>query len=413
MPSDVLAMILAGGVGSRLMPLTRDRAKPAVPWGGRYRIIDFVLSNFVNSGYYRIKVLTQYKSESLNQHISRGWRLAPILDQYIEPVPAQQRTGPDWYKGSADAIYQNLNLIREARPEIVAVFGGDHIYKMDVRQMVAFHKEKDAHLTVAAIPVPIEEASAFGVIQVDEDFRMVGFQEKPANPTPMPGHPDKALVSMGNYTFKTDTLVDVLRSDAADQGSVHDFGKNIIASMIHSHECFVYDFATNTIVNQPEAEHGYWRDVGTIDMYFRSSMDLISVTPAFDLYNRRWPIRTHYDHNPPAKFVHDDFGGGRVGSAVNSIVSDGCIISGGRIERSILFPRVRVNSYAHVTDSIIFDDVNIGRHAKIRKCIIDKGVEIPAGATIGFDPEKDAELYHLTDEGLVVLAKGATVPAPQ
>ncbi len=412
MPSDVLAMILAGGVGSRLMPLTRDRAKPAVPFGGRYRIIDFVLSNFVNSGYYRIKVLTQYKSESLNQHISRGWRLAPILDQYIEPVPAQQRTGPEWYKGSADAIYQNLNLIREARPAVVAVFGGDNIYKMDVRQMVAFHQGRNAHLTVAAIPVPIEEASAFGVIQVDEDFRMIGFQEKPEKPTPMPGNPDKALVSMGNYLFDTDTLVEVIRSDAADHSSAHDFGKSIISSMIDSHDCYVYDFATNTIPDQPERDRGYWRDVGTIDMYYRCSMDLISITPAFDLYNRRWPIRTHYDHNPPAKFVHDDISSGRVGSAVNSIVSDGCIVSGGRIERSILFPRVRVNSYAHVTDSIILDDVDIGRHAKIHRAIIDKGVEIPPGATIGFDPVQDRERYDVTEDGLVVISKGATVRPP-
>jgi glucose-1-phosphate adenylyltransferase len=404
--NNVLAMILAGGVGSRLMPLTRDRAKPAVPFGGRYRIIDFVLSNFVNSGFAKIKVLTQYKSESLNTHLSRGWRLSAILGQYIEPVPAQQRLGPQWYKGSADAIYQNINIITDEEPDLVAVFGGDHIYKMDVRQMVSYHNEQKADLTVAAIPVPIEEASDFGIIEIDEAGRMIGFVEKPENPPPMPGRPDMALASMGNYLFSTDVLINVLNSDAENPMSVHDFGKSIISSMVSSHKVFVYDFSTNTIPGQPERERGYWRDVGTLGTYLQANMDLVSISPTFDLYNRRWPIRTNYDHNAPAKFVHDDVAGNRVGVAVNSIVSDGCIISGGRIERCVLFPRTRVNSYAHVTESILFDEVVIGRHAKLRRCIIDKGVEVPSGVSIGFNHEEDRKHFHVSDDGIVVVPKG-------
>ncbi len=404
---NLLAMILAGGVGSRLMPLTRDRAKPAVPFGGRYRIIDFVLSNFVNSGFAKIKVLTQYKSESLNTHISRGWRLSSILDQYIEAVPAQQRLGPQWYKGSADAIYQNITIIADENPDLVAVFGGDNIYKMDVRQMVNFHAANGAHLTVAAIPVPLHEASDFGIIQIDENQRMIGFEEKPANPAPMPGRPGWALASMGNYLFDTGVLIKVLTEDAENPMSVHDFGKSIIASMIESHRVFVYDFHTNVIPDQPEQEHGYWRDVGSLGSYWQSSMDLVSVSPVFDLYNRRWPIRTHYDHNPPAKFVHDDVAGNRVGLAVNSIVSDGCIISGGRLERCVLFPRCRVNSYAHVTESILFDGVQIGRHAKVRRCIIDKDLVVPSGMTIGYNLEEDRARFHVSEEGIVVIPKGA------
>ncbi len=404
--NNFLVMILAGGVGSRLMPLTRDRAKPAVPFGGRYRIIDFVLSNFVNSGFLKIKVLTQYKSESLNTHISRGWRLASIADQYIEPVPAQQRLGPQWYKGSADAIYQNANIITDEDPEYVAVFGGDNIYKMDVRQMSKYHIDKNADLTVAAIPVPIEEASAFGIIKVDEHGRMLEFIEKPENPPPMPGDPTRALASMGNYIFTTDVLLRVLASDAENPMSVHDFGKSIIASMVESHDVFVYDFSTNRVPGQPEGERGYWRDVGTIESYWKASMDLVSVTPAFDLYNRRWPIRSNQDHNPPAKFVHDDFANKRVGQAVNSMVSDGCIISGGRIENSVLFPSVRVHSYSHVSDSILFEGVEIGRHSKLKRCIVDKGVVIPPGMTIGYNLEEDRERFHVSPDGTVVIAKG-------
>lgn len=407
--NNALVMILAGGVGSRLMPLTQDRAKPAVPFGGRYRIIDFVLSNFVNSGFYKIKVLTQYKSESLNNHISRAWRLAPILDQYVEAVPAQQRLGPEWYKGSADAIYQNINIILDEDPEVVAVFGGDHIYKMDVRQMLKYHRDKGAHLSVAAIPVPIEEASDFGIIKVDEDGRMVEFIEKPSDPPPMPGRPDFALASMGNYLFNTDVLVDVLTSDAENPMSVHDFGKSIISSMVKTHSVYVYDFSTNTIPGQLKAERGYWRDVGTMMSYWKANMDLVSVTPEFNLYNRRWPIRTHYEHNPPAKFVHDDVEGNRVGQAVNSLVCEGCIISGGRIESSVLFPRVRVHSYSHVSESVLFEGVEVGRHAKLRRCIVDKEVVIPPGTIIGYNLEEDRQRYTVSPDGIVVLAKNTVI----
>jgi glucose-1-phosphate adenylyltransferase len=406
---NVLVMILAGGVGSRLMPLTRDRAKPAVPFGGRYRIIDLVLSNFVNSGFHKIKILTQYKNESLDTHISRGWRLASILDQYIETVPAQQRMGPKWYEGSADAIYQNLNLILDEDPEYVAVFGGDHIYKMDVRQMLRHHIDSGADLTVAAIPVPKEEATDFGVIDMDEDYRITNFVEKPPLPPTMPGNPDLSLASMGNYIFNTRALVDALREDADDPASVHDFGKNIIIKMIKTHRVFAYDFATNRVPGQPEQEVGYWRDVGTIDAYHQATLDLISITPSFDLYNRRWPIRTHYGHYPPAKFVHADVASNRVGQAVNSIVAEGCIISGGRIERSVLFPQVRVNSYSLVSESVLFDNVEIGRHAKLRRCIVDKGVYIPPGTTIGYNPDEDRARFEVSPGGIVVIGKGTVL----
>ena len=388
------------------MPLTKDRAKPAVPFAGIYRIIDFVLSNFVNSGCYRIKVLTQYKSESLNRHISRGWRLAGTLGQYVDLVPAQQRKGPRWYEGSADAIYQNINLITDEDPEYVAVFGGDHIYKMDVRPMMREHIDKGAHLTVAAIPVPVELATEFGVIEVDTSWRMIGFEEKPAEPKEIPGRPGMALASMGNYVFSSETLVEEIIRDANDPDSAHDFGKSILTRMFQTHDVFVYDFTTNHVPGQPAAEQGYWRDVGTIESYFNANMDLINVTPVFDLYNPRWPIRTLYTPNPPAKFVHDDPAQNRSGFAVQSIVSHGCIISGGRIERSVLSPRVRINSYSHVSDSILFNGVNVGRHARIRRAIIDKGVDIPSGMHIGYDLELDRQRFHVTDEGFVVVSKG-------
>lgn len=406
---NVLTMILAGGRGERLMPLTRDRAKPAVPFGGRYRIIDFVLSNFVNSGFTKLKVLTQYKNESLDTHISRGWRLATVLDQYIETVPPQQRMGPKWYEGNADAIYQNLNLILDEAPDYVAVFGSDHIYKMDVRSMLAHHIERGADLTVAAIPVPQQEASAFGVISMDADSRITEFKEKPAEPHAMPARPGWSLASMGNYIFNTQVLVEALLADAQDPRSAHDFGRNIVTQMIQTHRVFAYDFATNKIPGQPPTEDAYWRDVGTIDAYHQASLDLVSVTPAFDLYNRRWPIRTHYHHHPPAKFVHDDVAGQRVGQAINSIVAEGCIISGGRIEQSVLFPQVRVNSYSHVSDSILFEGVNIGRHAKLRRCVVDKDVEIPSGAVIGYDLEADRQRFHVSPGGIVVIGKGELV----
>lgn len=407
MLDDVLVMILAGGEGSRLRPLTSERAKPAVPFGGRYRIIDFVLSNFVNSGFYKIKVLTQYKSESLSQHISRGWHLSNMVDQYVEIVPAQQRTGPTWYIGSADAIYQNLNLIADEDPAQVCVFGADNIYKMDVSQMLRFHRKRRAALTVAAIPVPIEEAHNFGVIEVNDDWELVRFLEKPKNPPCLPGDPTRALASMGNYIFNTSDLVSQLLADAEDHQSVHDFGKNVITNMVNDPQIpvFVYDFSRNFIEGQSEMERGYWRDVGTILSYWDASMELVSLTPAFDLYNRRWPIRSFYEHYPPAKFVHDDPRNARVGSAINSIVAEGVIVSGGLIRKSVLFPRVRINSYSHIEESILFEGVSIGRRARIRRAIIDKGVEIPPDTVIGYDLERDAKRFTVSD-GIVVVPKG-------
>ncbi|TXD33071.1 glucose-1-phosphate adenylyltransferase [Lujinxingia vulgaris] len=406
--NDVLVMILAGGEGKRLRPLTLDRAKPAVPFGGRYRIIDLVLSNFVNSGFYKIKVLTQYKSDSLINHISRGWHLAQFIDHYIDAVPAQQRRGPQWFQGSADAIYQNLNLIYDEEPEDVCVFGGDNIYKMDVRQMLDFHRQKDADLTVAAIPVPVEQGRAFGILEIDRDHRIVGFAEKPDEPREIPDRPGWCLASMGNYIFKTSSLVEEIIRDAHDEGSAHDFGKNIITNMVRSgHQAtFVYDFSTNDVPGQSERERSYWRDVGTIDAYWESSMDLISVAPEFDLYNRRWPIRTHYQHYPPAKFVHDDPATNRVGQAINSIVAEGCIVSGGTIRNSVLFQRVRVNSYSSIEDSVLFEQVEVGRRARIRKAIIEKDVVIPPDTVIGFDEEQDRARFPISDAGVVVVPKG-------
>lgn len=407
MYDNVLVMILAGGQGSRLRPLTNERAKPAVPFGGRYRIIDFVLSNFVNSGFFKIKVLTQYKSESLTQHIMRGWRLSSMVDHWIEIVPAQQRLGPSWYAGSADAINQNLNLLRDEEPSEVAVFGADHIYKMDVGSMVDFHRERGAVLTVAAIPVPIEEGTEFGIIEVDEDMRMIGFEEKPDNPKPIPGDPTRCLASMGNYVFDADVLIEEVTRDAQVEESAHDFGKSIIGPMVadDTKPVYVYDFNTNEIPGQGDEERGYWRDVGTIGAYWDVSMELVSLTPSFNLYNRRWPIRTYYEHYPPAKFVHDDPRNARVGTAVNSIVAEGVIVSGGMIRNSLLFPRVRVNSYSRIEESVLFDGVNVGRRARIRRAIIDKHVEIPADAVIGYDLEEDAKRFTVSD-GIVVVPKG-------
>jgi len=401
---NVLVMILAGGEGRRLQPLTRERAKPAVPYGGRYRLIDIVLSNFVNSKFYKIKVLTQYKSNSLNTHLNRAWRLSAILDQYIEPVPAQQNLGPQWYEGSADAIYQNLNIITDEEPDYVCVFGADHVYRMDVRQMLEHHIEKDAELTVAGIPVPLEQARAFGVIGVDDDMRMIEWEEKPDDPTPMPSKPTHAFASMGNYIFSTEALVRELHRDAETESSVRDFGRSIITEMYTGSPVYVYDFATNVVPGQGERERGYWRDVGTLHAYYTANMDLISIHPEFSLYNKRWPIRTHYEHNPPAKFVHAT--GDRIGVATNSLVSDGCIISGGRIDRSVLFPGVRVNSFSQIEESILFQDVDVGRHARVRNAIIDKDVHIPAETEIGYDLEADRERFTVDEHGHVVIPKG-------
>jgi glucose-1-phosphate adenylyltransferase len=409
---NLLAMVLAGGEGRRLDPLTRDRAKPAVPFGGRYRIIDFVLSNLANSGILKTKVLVQYKSESLNTHIQRAWRLTALLNQYVEIVPAQMRVGPKWFEGSADAIYQNLNIITDEEPDYLFVFGADNIYRMDVRQLLDYHRERKADLTVAAIPVPVTDAGEFGIIEVDAENRMVGFVEKPkANPKTMPGDPTRCLASMGNYLFTTDALVQEIVRDAGDPNSAHDFGKSIVASMYQRKRVFVYDFAQNVVPGQSERERGYWRDVGSIDAYYQASMDLVAVDPVFSLYNYEWPIYTVQYNYPPAKFVFRLESEGRVGQATNSLISEGCIVSGGQVHHSIISPRVRVNSYAVVEDSIVFENVNIGRHCKIRRAIVDKHVDIPAGTTIGYDLEKDRRQFHVTDSGIVIIPKGMHVDA--
>ena len=406
---NILSIVLAGGEGKRLWPLTADRAKPAVPMGGRYRLIDFVLSNLVNSGFNKIKVLTQYMSDSLNAHLARGWRLPALLDQYVEPVPAQQRRGRDWFKGSADAIYQSLNVLTDENPDFVVVFGGDHVYKMDVRQMLDFHLDTEADCTVAAIPVPVEDAKGFGIIEVDQDWRILAFYEKPEDPKEIPGRPGWTLASMGNYIFPTDVLIDQLRKDAEGGGSQHDFGRNILPDMVAAkRRIFAYDFMKNEIPGMHERERGYWRDVGTIPQYYQANLDLVAVTPVFDLYNPRWPLRTWAKSLPPAKFVfHDPAGEGghpRIGFATDSLISEGSIVSGGRVDRSVVGPRVRVNSFAHVEESIIHEGVDVGRYCRVRRAIIDKNVHIPPGTEIGLDREADRRRFHVVDD-IVVIAK--------
>ncbi len=406
----LLALILAGGEGTRLKPLTLDRAKPAVSFGGQYRIIDFVLSNFVNSGYYQIKVLTQYKASSLITHLTRGWQLAPILGHYVEPVPAQMRVGRDWFKGSADAVFQNLNLVYDSKPDVVAVFGADNIYKMDVSHMVDYHIAKNSELTIAAIPVPIEQASQFGILSVDENGRMLDFVEKPEHPTPMPGKPGYCLASMGNYLFSTRFLIQEILRDAAISESAHDFGKSIISSVVGKEDIYVYDFMTNSHPGMEPKERGYWRDVGTLDSYWEASMDLVAVTPIFNLYNRDWPIRTVYHHLPPAKFVFDYSDSGRQGVAADSLVSPGCIISGGRVVRSVLSPAVRVHSWSLIEDSVIGEACVINRNARIKRAILDKFVEVDPGISIGYDLERDRERgFTITPSGIVAVAKGTHV----
>jgi len=401
-------MILAGGEGKRMGPLTLDRAKPAVPFGGRYRVIDIILSNFVNSGLFRIKVLTQYKSASLEEHIARGWRLSAMLDNFIETIPAQQRTGKSWFRGSADAVYQTQHVITDENPDHVCIFGGDHVFKMDIRQMTAKHLARDADLTVAAIPVPLDEARSFGVIQCDDEGRIVAFHEKPADPPAMPGQPGMALASMGNYVFKTDSLMSELERDASSETSSHDFGRDVVPACVRAERrVYVYDFATNVVPGEGDRERGYWRDIGTVDSYWAAQMDLVEIHPMFNLYNSRWPIRTGMSHDPPAKFVFRDEAAARVGVATDSLVADGCIISGGRIHRSVLSPRVRINSFSEVEESILFENVNIGRYARIRRCIIDKDVDIPQGISIGYDLEEDRRRYFVSEQGIVVIPKRA------
>ncbi len=407
-----LVMILAGGEGRRLYPLSRDRAKPAVPIGGRYRIIDFVLSNFVNSGFFKIKVLVQFKSNSLLRHISLGWRLAPHMGHYIDMVPAQMQTGKSWYKGTADAIYQNINLIEDENPDHLLIFGGDHVYKMDVRQMMEYHLQKKAALTIAAVSKPAAEATEMGVLQVDKAWRVVGFEEKPKRPKEIPGRPGYALVSMGNYIFNRASIVEQLKEDAARRSaSHHDFGKDIIPRMIASKQVVAYDFMSNRIPGMRPQEAGYWRDVGSLEEYFKANMDLVSVTPSLNLYNAAWPIRTAQLPYPPAKFVFANEPEGRVGYATDSLVSEGCIVSGGHVNRSVLSPSVRINSFAEVTDSILMEGVDIGRYCRIRNAIIDKEVVLPAHTEIGYDLKKDKQRFFVSPSGIVVVPKKAVVAA--
>ncbi len=406
---NCLSIVLAGGQGERLRPLTSERAKPAVPFGGHYRIIDFVLSNLANSGLHRIIVLTQFKADSLLRHLKHGWYLPPILDQFIDAVPAQMRTGNSWYKGSADAVYQNLHHIENRHADTVCIFGGDHIYRMDVRHMLAFHHANRADVTVAAIPQPVEAASSFGIIAAGDDWRMVDFEEKPSHPKPMPGNSSKALCSMGIYVFRSDILSEAVKQDAENKDSEHDFGKNIIPSLFRKAKVMVYNFLDNTISGMTEREKSYWRDVGSIDQYWHASMDLVSVSPTFNLYNNYWPIHTARDTNPPAKFVFADEASDRVGMATDSLVCDGVIISGGRINRSIISPNVRINSYSQVDESILFDNVNVGRYSKIRRAIIDKDVEIPPNTIIGYEPAKDKKRFTVSPEGIVVIPKKAVI----
>jgi len=400
----ILAMILAGGKGERLHPLTFHRAKPAVPFGGIYRIIDFSLSNCINSGIRRIAVLPQYKSLSLDKHLRLAWNLfSGELNEYIISVPPQQRVGDKWYQGTADAIYQNIYMIEKDAPDHLLVLAGDHIYKMDYSEMFRFHHEQKADATVAAIETPKKKAAAFGIIENDrhDGCRIVGFEEKPKNPKNIPGQPDLVLASMGIYLFNTKTVLNHLKMDAL-QNTSHDFGKNIIPQMMKTNRVCAYNFKDE---NKKEAK--YWRDVGTIEAYWEANMDLVSVDPLLNLYDKAWPLRTYQSQNPPAKFVFaQEKKGGRLGIALDSIVSHGCIISGGRVQNSVLSPNVRINSYSDIHDSILMENVDIGRYSRIRKAIIDKDVTIPPNTEIGYDLEKDKKRYHVTPSGIVVIAKG-------
>lgn len=406
--AKVLSIVLAGGEGKRLLPLTADRAKPGVPFGGVYRLVDFVLSNLVNGDYLRIVVLTQYKSHSLDRHITTTWRMSTQLGNYVTPVPAQQRLGPRWFAGSADAIYQSLNLIDDDRPDYVIVFGADHVYRMDPRQMVSQHISSGAGVTVAAIRQPIELADQFGVISVESGSRKIAaFLEKPKNPTGLPDAPDQVYASMGNYVFSTEALVEAVSSDAADPDSRHDLGGDIIPSMVGRGDAEVYDFKDNEVPGAEERDRGYWRDVGTLDAFYDAHMDLVSVHPVFNLYNLEWPIYTYHAPLPPAKFVHSE--PHRMGHALDSICAPGVVVSGASAHRSILGPRVTLNSWAQVTGSVLFDNVNVGRNAVVRNAIIDKNVVIPEGAQIGVDPERDRERFTVSESGIVVIGKGAKV----
>jgi glucose-1-phosphate adenylyltransferase len=402
-------MVLAGGEGKRLWPLTADRAKPAVPFGGIYRLVDFVLSNLVNAELGRLVVLTQYKSHSLNRHISVNWRMSSLLGDYVTPVPAQQRLGPKWFAGSADAIYQSLNLIYDENPTHVVVFGADHVYRMDARQMIEQHIASGAGVTVAAVRTPREQSSAFGIIATSDGRRVDDFLEKPEDPPGLPDDPDCVLASMGNYVFTTTALLDAVKRDAMNEDSNHDLGGDVIPALVATGDAEVYDFAENKVPGVTERDAGYWRDVGTLDAYHDAHMDLVATWPVFDLYNNQWPILTSSSSLPPAKFVHGE--PGRTGSAIESLVSPGCIVSGGTVRRSVLSPGVKVHSRSDIDESVLLHGVDVGRGAVIRRAILDKGVLVPPGVSIGVDHEHDrARGFSVSESGVVVLGKGQVVP---
>jgi len=395
--SKTLAIVLAGGRGSRLKALTDWRAKPAVPFGGKFRIIDFPLSNCINSGIRHISVVTQYKSHSLQRHMQRGWGfLSGQFGEFIEAIPAQQRRGEGWYAGTADAIYQNLDIVRHYNPEYVVVLAGDHIYKMDYGKMVAAHVANGADITVGCIPVPLDEARAFGVMAINEEGRIVEFAEKPDNPEPMPGNEEKTLASMGIYVFSTEYLRNRLMQDAKDKTSSHDFGKDIIPYAIENANVFSFRF-----MNANTGAPGYWRDVGTIDAYWEANVDLANINPELDLYDKNWPIWTNQEQLPPAKFAFDDED--RRGMAVDTMLSGGCLITGSTVRHSVLFSNVRIHSFSEVVDSVILPDVEIRRDCRIKRCVIDKGTRIPEGTIIGENPEEDAKRFYVSEKGIVLV----------
>jgi len=407
MAPRVLSIVLAGGEGKRLMPLTNDRAKPAVPFGGHYRLIDFVLSNLANAGFLKIVVLTQYKSHSLDVHISRAWRMSTLLGNYVSPVPAQMRRGPRWFAGSADAIFQNLNIVGDERPDFICVFGADHIYRMDPSQMLDHHISTGAGVTVAGIRVPVEGASQYGIIEPGRGTSIASFLEKPAAVKGLHDAPHQAFASMGNYIFSTDVLVEALNEDAANVSSHHDMGGDVIPMLVRAGAGHVYDFNLNVVPGATDRDCGYWRDVGTLDSYYDAHMDLVSVHQVFNLYNREWPIYTHVPQLPPAKFVFEDTG--RTGHALDSVVSAGVIVSGGTVRRSVLSPGVLIDAHAVVEDSVVMDDTVIGEGAIVRRAIIDKNVQVPAGARIGVDPTDDEARFTVSPRGVTAIGKGEKV----